>query len=157
MLYISTKSGRYKAATQDDIIAEATTIYNQYLCQGTVISCPVDAAKYIKLKLVQYEFEVFYVIFLATSNKILSCEEIARGTLDTASVYPREILRMAIGHNCKSVIFAHNHPSGSATPSEADKNITSKLKEVLALVDVDVLDHFICGEDIYSFAEHGLL
>ena len=85
-------------------------------------------------------------------------EELFRGTLDSASVYPREVAKQALHHNAAAVIFAHNHPSGISEPSQADKNITLKLKEALALFDIRVLDHFIIGDgDPYSFAEHGLI
>ena len=79
------------------------------------------------------------------------------GTIDGASVYPREVVRAAINHNAAAVIFAHNHPSGVAEPSHADEQITGRLKEALALIDVRVLDHFVVGDTIVSFAERGLL
>jgi len=81
-----------------------------------------------------------------------------RGTIDGASVYPREVVKQALYHNAAAVIFAHNHPSGITEPSPADKQITEKLKQALALFEIRVLDHFIIGDgDPYSFAEHGLL
>ncbi len=84
-------------------------------------------------------------------------EELFRGTIDSASVYPREVVKKALSHNAAAVIFAHNHPSGIAEASHADKTITQKLKSVLNLVDIRVLDHIIIGDSTYSFAEHGLL
>jgi len=80
-----------------------------------------------------------------------------RGTIDGASVYPREVIKAALEYNAAAVIFAHNHPSGISEASNADKVITAKLKTALELVDVRVLDHFVIGEDVFSFAEHGLL
>jgi len=79
------------------------------------------------------------------------------GTIDGASVYPREVIRRALDHNASAVIFAHNHPSGVAEPSSADQQITERLKQALALVDIRVLDHFVIGDVVVSFAERGLL
>ncbi|MDV3242137.1 MAG: hypothetical protein LOY00_10275, partial [Methylocaldum sp.] len=85
-------------------------------------------------------------------------EELFRGTIDGASVYPREVVKKALSFNAAAVIFAHNHPSGIAEPSEADKHITQRLKQALSLIDIRVLDHFIVGDgEAYSFAEHGLI
>jgi DNA repair protein RadC len=89
---------------------------------------------------------------------VILLEELFRGTIDSASVYPREVAKRALHHNAAAVIFAHNHPSGINTPSQADKHITDKLKKSLNLFDIRVLDHFIIGDGKpYSFAENGLL
>lgn len=157
MLYVQTSSGHFRPAREDDVIAEATQIYNHYLARGTPLTNPLAAASYIKLKIIQYEYEVFLALFLDNQHHILSCDELFRGTLDGASVYPREVVKTALFYNAAAIIFAHNHPSGISTPSQADLAITQKLKSALALVDIRILDHFICGSEVYSFAEHGQL
>lgn len=89
---------------------------------------------------------------------MIAFEELFYGTLDGASVHPREVVRQAIAHNAAALIFAHNHPSGVAEPSDADRRLTRRLKEALALVDIRVLDHFVVGDgEAVSFAERGLL
>ncbi|MGL1254831.1 JAB domain-containing protein, partial [Vibrio parahaemolyticus] len=88
---------------------------------------------------------------------LIAFEELFFGTIDSASVYPREVLKAALKVNAAALIFAHNHPSGDATPSQADKQITQRLKEALALVDIRVLDHIVVGDSAISFAERGLL
>ena len=98
------------------------------------------------------------MILLDAQHRVLSVDELFRGTLTQTSVYPREVVKVALRANAAAVIFAHNHPSGVAQPSQADELLTRTLKDALALVDVKVLDHFIvAGTSILSFAERGLL
>ena len=97
------------------------------------------------------------MLFLDSQNRILEFKELFRGTINAASVYPREVVKEVLELNAASVILAHNHPSGVTTPSQADKLITTKLQQALNLIDVSVLDHIIIGENTYSFAEHGLI
>jgi DNA repair protein RadC len=123
----------------------------------TYITSPSDVKSYLRLKLSEVEHEVFGVLFLDTRHGVIKYEEMFRGTIDGASVYPREVVKAALANNAAAVIFAHNHPSGISEPSKADEAITRKLKEALALVDVRVLDHLIVGEDITSMAERGCL
>ncbi len=101
--------------------------------------------------------EQFCVVFLDNRHRVIAYEAMFQGTVDSASVYPREVVRASIKHNAAAVIFAHNHPSGAAEPSQADKRITQQLKKALALIDVRVLDHFVVGDTLVSFAERGLL
>ncbi len=149
--------GRYKPAREDDVIAEAQALYTRYFQRGTALTSPSDVKAFLQLKLVEYEHEVFVGLFLDTQHRIISCDVLFHGTIDSAAVYPREVLKAALAYNAAAVIFAHNHPSGTAEPSQMDKSITQKLKDLLAVVDIGVLDHFICGDGIYSFAEQGLL
>jgi DNA repair protein RadC len=157
MLYIKESTGTYRIADEDDVIEAATEIYNRYFLRGQAINSPNEAKAYLKLKLAPYEHEVFACLFMNNQHQIISCDILFRGTIDGASVYPREVVKTALQQNAAAVIFAHNHPSGISEPSNADKSITEKLKNALALVDVRVLDHFIVGETVYSFAEHGLV
>ena len=113
---------------------------------------------YLRTKLAGLEHEVFAVIFLDAQLRLIEYAEMFRGTIHNATVHPREILKAAMQHNAAAVILAHNHPSGCAEPSTADELVTQRLKDVLALVDVRVLDHVVVGGcKTTSFAERGLL
>ena len=108
--------------------------------------------------LAKLEHEVFVALYLDAQNKLITTEELFRGTLTQTSVYPREVVKRTLKHNAAAVIFAHNHPSGIAEPSRADEMLTSTLRQALSLVDVKVLDHLIvAGSATVSFAERGLL
>lgn len=157
MLYIQEANGEYRTADEDDVIYEAIAIYNRYFVKGESLTNPDKARDLVKLKLAHYEHEVFLCLFLDNQHKVIASEELFRGTIDGASVYPREVVKSALQHNAAALIFAHNHPSGVTEPSSADKAITDKLKQALALVGIHVLDHFIVGETVYSFAEHSLI
>ena len=123
-----------------------------------VLSSPQQVRDYLCLKLGAFSREVFMVLFLDAQNRVVATEEMFSGTLTQTSVYPREVVKRALYHNAASVIFAHNHPSGIAEPSQADEMLTTSLKKALALIDIRVLDHFIvAGNSILSFAERGLL
>ncbi len=128
------------------------------LQRGEPLKDPEVTKIFLQRHLRDYPFEVFAALFLDTRHRVIRFEELFRGTLDASSVYPREVARRALELNAAAVIFAHNHPSGVAEPSQADRAITEKLREALALFDIRVLDHIIIGDgEIYSFAEHGLL
>jgi DNA repair protein RadC len=157
MLFIQESNGDYRAANEDDVVAAAIDMTNRYFSQGVQLTEPAKVADYLTLKLAAYEHEVFVGLFLTNQHQLIACDELFRGTIDGASVYPREVVKTALQHNAAAVIFAHNHPSGLSEPSHVDRAITEKLKAALALVDIRVLDHFIIGQSVYSFAEHGLL
>lgn len=128
------------------------------LKQNEVLSSPEKLRDYLKLHFTGRGYESFVAIFLDVKNRLITAEEIFRGTLAHTSVYPREIIKSALAYNAAGVIFAHNHPSGDVEPSAADKLLTETLKTALALVDVRVLDHaVIAGNKVLSFAEEGLL
>jgi DNA repair protein RadC len=128
------------------------------LKQATALTSPGAVRDYLRLKLGGLEHEVFVCIWLDAQHRVVATQESFRGTLTQTSVYPREIVKAALRANAAAVIFAHNHPSGVAQPSQADELLTRTLKEALALVDVKVLDHFIiAGNHAISFAERGLL
>jgi DNA repair protein RadC len=131
---------------------------NEQLQQRDVFQSPQQVRDYLVLKLGALTREVFMVLFLDAQNRLTAAEELFSGTLTQTSVYPREVVKRAIYHNAASVIFAHNHPSGTTQQSAADEQLTQQLKQALALVDVRVLDHFIvAGNQTLSFAERGLL
>ena len=128
------------------------------MSSGSALNSPASVREYLRLKLQALPHEVFVCLFLDAQNRVIECEELFRGTLTQTSVYPREVVKRALHHNCGAVIFAHNHPSGVAEPSHADETLTQALKQALALIDVRVLDHFIvAGSGVLSFAERGLL
>ena len=119
---------------------------------------PNSVKTYLTLSLALEEREHFHVLFLNNQHKLLLDARLFSGTIDGASVYPREVVKQALHCNAAAVILAHNHPSGICAPSEADKSITDKIRQALATVDIRTLDHIIVGQmETYSFAEHGVL
>ncbi len=123
-----------------------------------VIANPEDTREYLKSQLRDKPYEVFAALFLDNRHQIIKFEELFRGTIDGASVYPREVVKKALEQNAAALIIAHNHPSGVAEPSSADERITLRLKDALGLVDIRLLDHLIIGDgEIVSLAERGVL
>jgi len=130
----------------------------QQLERGSALTDPSSAQTFIASKLRDHRHEVFACLFLDNRHRIICFEEMFRGTIDGANVYPREVLLQCLKHNAAAIIFAHNHPSGISEPSASDRDITQKLSKTLNLVDIRVLDHIIVGDcECYSFAEQGLL
>lgn len=126
------------------------------LQSGTVLDSPQAVKQYLQLLLGNKTHESFAVLFLDVKNRLIVAQELFRGTLTHTSVYPREVVKIALSHNAASIIIAHNHPSGTPEPSTSDYSLTQTLKQALSLVDIRMLDHFIvAGKYIYSFAEHG--
>jgi DNA repair protein RadC len=124
----------------------------------SALTSPGAVRDYLRLTLAARAHEVFVCIWLDAQHRVIDCIEAFRGTLTQTSVYPREIVKAALAANAAAVIFAHNHPSGAAQPSQADEFLTRNLRDALALVEVKVLDHFIvAGSQAISFAERGLL
>jgi len=148
----------YREATLEEIMAGARSALASRVRKGTVFTSPKLTADYLRTHLATLEHEVFTLIFVDNRHRFIAREELFRGTIDGASVHPREVVKEALKHNAAAVILAHNHPSGVAEPSMADERITHRLRDALALVDIRVLDHLIvAGGDITSLAERGLL
>jgi DNA repair protein RadC len=149
----------YNAAPNDEIIAQALAILAARMrAPGVSLSSPSTVRDWLRLRLAEMGHEVFMVLFLDAQNRLIDAEELFRGTLTQISVYPREVLKRALAHNAHALILAHNHPSGSAEPSHADRHLTLQLKAALDLVDVKVLDHFVvAGAFITSFDERGYI
>lgn len=125
---------------------------------GTTLSSPNAVKQYLQLLFNGRTFESFYVLFLDVKNLLIDVKELSRGTLTHTSVYPREVVKEALARNAASVMLAHNHPSGTPDPSEADFLLTRALVQALALVDIRILDHFVvAGRHVHSFSEHGEL
>lgn len=146
--------------TQENrVIDEALHILDRRLfTRGPELTSPDAVASFLKLQLAQQEHEVFGVIFLDAKHRVLAFEVLFHGSIDGASVYPRQVVKRSMVHNAAGAIFVHNHPSGCTEPSQADRLLTTRLKEALALIEVRVLDHFIVGKGRpLSLAECGWL
>ncbi|WP_370980461.1 DNA repair protein RadC [Agaribacterium sp. ZY112] len=130
----------------------------EHLQRDDCLNSSEAVKRFLSAKLRHQCSEVFAVLFLDSQHRLIEYEELFNGTIDGAGVYPREVVKAALAHNCAAVIFAHNHPSGIAEPSQSDQRITERLRQALALVDINTLDHIIVGEgSCLSFAERGLL
>ena len=156
-LYLKQPSGQYRLAEAAEILQVANLAIDQRFATGQSMTSVEQAKPYLKTKLASYRHEVFFVLFLDTRHRIIKAEVMFQGTIDGASVYPREVVKRALELNAAAVIVAHNHPSGDTSPSRADEKITRRLIDALALVDIRVLDHCIVGQAVYSFAEDGKL
>lgn len=150
--------GPAKAAQLVAVLALVKRALREQMRRGDNIDSPHAARDYLRLHLAARDREVFAAMYLDAQHRVIAVEELFAGTLTQTSVFPREVVRYALLHNCAAVIFAHNHPSGVAEPSRADELLTQTLKRALALVDIKVLDHVVIGaEAALSFSERGLL
>ena len=154
----------YSVEKLDDesIIEQAIKLIQSKLkTPGKALTSPNLVRDYLVLHLAQFEEEHFSMILLDNQHRVIGFENIFRGTIDGAAVYPREVIKTVLAHNAAAVILAHNHPSGNPEPSGSDRALTNRLKEALALIDVRVLDHIIvggCSQTLtVSFAELGLI
>ncbi|EFR5025251.1 DNA repair protein RadC [Salmonella enterica] len=140
-------------------IQRAVSLLDKHLRQpGVSFLSATETRDWLRLKMAGLEREEFMVLFLNNQHQLLACETLFTGTINHTEVYPREIVKAALRYNAAAVILAHNHPSGTAEPSRADRLTTSNLQNTLLLVDVRILDHFIIGHrEIVSFAERGWL
>ena len=150
--------GPAKSAQLAAALALANRSLKERMKERPALTSPGAVRDYLRLAIGSRAHEVFVCIWLDAQHRVIEIEEAFRGTLTQTSVYPREIVKAALRFNAAAVIFAHNHPSGAAQPSQADELLTRSLKEALALVEVKVLDHFVvAGNQAISFAERGLL
>jgi DNA repair protein RadC len=132
--------------------------YQELMTRGSALCNPRLTREYVHMRLRDLPYEVFCCLYLDSRHRVLAFEELFRGTIDGASVHPREVVRQALARNAAAVILVHNHPSGLAEPSQADELITRRLRDALALVDIRVVDHLVVGDAVCeSFAERGLL
>jgi DNA repair protein RadC len=148
-----------REASSDELLRGAAALISQRFRRGTpVLESPELTRQYLRHQIGALPYEVFGLLLLDTRHRLIRTEMLFRGTIDGASVHPREVARVVLEANAAAVILFHNHPSGVAEPSHADELITQRLRETLSLLDVRVLDHLIIGEGReYSFAETGLL
>lgn len=155
---VKDKSGEYRVIPEQALIDAALKIVTRsFKRKAETFTSPDLATDFFSLHLAKQEREVFSVAFLDNRNRLIECEDLFFGTVDGASVHPREVVKAALKHNAAAVIMAHNHPSGVAEPSRADEQITTRLVDALSMVDVRVLDHIIVGEECVSLAQRGLI
>lgn len=129
----------------------------QMLHERAVLDSPLAVSHFLRHRFSGLQQECFLGLFTDVRHRLLACEELATGTLDRVCIYPREVVRLALKHNAAAVIFAHNHPGGHAEPSDSDKILTRKLKQVMSCIEVELLDHLIVTPgEIWSFQAHGL-
>lgn len=148
--------GSAKFAQLQAVLELAKRSISEELQINSALSSPQAVKQFLQLQIGNKQYESFTVLFLDVKNRLISAQELFRGSLSHASVYPREVVKTALSFNAASLILAHNHPSGSSEPSQADLSLTQTLKSALGLVDIRVLDHFIVANNqIYSFAENG--
>ncbi|QBE64754.1 RadC family protein [Pseudoduganella lutea] len=148
--------GPAKYAQLNAVIELARRAISDEMLSGESICSPQAAKQYLRLAMAGRPYESFHVLFLDVRNRLIAARELFRGTLTHTSVYPREVVREALTRNAASVMLAHNHPSGTPEPSEADVLLTRSLVQALALVDIRILDHFVvAGHRVHSFAENG--
>lgn len=144
--------------TETDILHMAQQLARKRLAKGRPLTNPQSVFAHLQALLHDYPHEVFALLLLDTRHRVIGFYELFRGTLDGASVYPREVVKLALEHNAAAVILVHNHPSGDPEPSNSDRHLTQKLKEALNLVSVRTLDHIVVGnEGCVSLAELGYL
>lgn len=151
--------GMAKYAQLQAVLEMAKRHLKESLKRGDILTSTDLTRQFLTAQIRGYEHEVFACLWLDNQHRLIGFKELFRGTIDSASVHPREVVKSALACNAAAVIFAHNHPSGVAEPSEADRMITQRLKQALGLIDIRVLDHFIIGDGdaAYSFAENGLI
>ena len=157
-LYVLDSNGHPVPASADQIITAARRHLSSRVRRGTPLSSPQATRDYLALKLGDRPCESFCCLFLDSRNRVIEFVELFRGTIDGATVHPREVVREALERNAAALIVCHPHPSGISEPSHADELITRRLREALQLVDIRLLDHFIvAGGECTSLAEAGLL
>ena len=143
--------------TENQVLEKAAEILACKYVQKDPFTSSQATRNFLRFKLGGKEREIFAVMLLDSQHKLIDYQELFFGTINAATVYPREVVKAVLQENAAAVIFAHNHPSGIGEPSTADKHITKRLQAALDLIDVTVLDHVIIGESCYSFAENNLL
>jgi DNA repair protein RadC len=152
------ESAGYRPATPEEVLACAREGIERRYRRGRKMDSPACSAQFLTHRLAEREHEVFVLLMLDNRHRLIECVEMFRGTIDGASVYPREVVKESLRLNAAAVIAAHNHPSGVCEPSQADQILTRRIREALALVDIRLLDHIIvAGSDTVSLAQRGLL
>ena len=157
-LLIRDTAGIYRQAEAGEVLQAAVRLLETQVRGREVMSSPKAVRDFLRVRLGLLEHEVFAVLMLDAQNRLIEYVELFRGTVNQTAVYPREIIKEALARNAAAVVLVHNHPSGVAEPSQADRMLTRTLKAALAFVDIQVLDHLIvAGSEVLSFAEKGLL
>jgi DNA repair protein RadC len=157
-LFVRGANGAAEPATSEQILTAARQVLASRVRRGALLTSPQRVREYLTVKLGALDHEVFGLILADTRHRVIEYVELFRGTIDGASVHPREVVKLALAKQAAAVILVHNHPSQVSEPSHADEAITRRLREALALVDVRILDHLIvAGSEVLSFAERGLI
>lgn len=160
-LKASDSTGTYvveSPVTESDILLMARQLASLRLRRGRALTSPKEVFSHLQALLADYQHEVFALLLLDSRHRVIAFREVFRGTLDGASVYPREVVKIALEHNAAAVILVHNHPSGDPEPSQADIKLTRSIRDALNLVGTRTLDHVVVGhEGCLSLAERGLL
>jgi len=157
MLYIQDQDGTYLPAPKEAIFTEAKRISGYRLRRGAAICSSNIARSVIQHKLEHHQSEVFACLFLDSKHRVLEFTEMFRGSINCATVHPREVVKLALRLNAAAVVLAHNHPSGESIPSRQDIELTQKLRDILQVIDVRVLDHLVIGDEVTSMADSGLI
>lgn len=140
------------------VIEHAAEIFKSKIKTCDAFTNPGLASGFCQTRLAHLEREVFMVLHLDCKHRLIEAVELFAGSIDSASIHPREVVKSALHYNSFALIIAHNHPSGDIAPSASDRRITSRLRDALDMVDIRILDHIVVGcEGTYSFAEHGLI
>ncbi|ELQ3328412.1 MULTISPECIES: JAB domain-containing protein [Pseudomonas] len=146
----------HSPVTENEILRLALQLAARRMSKGKPLTDPLQVTEHLQMLLQDYEYEVFALLMLDTRYRVIAFEEVFRGTLDSASIYPREVVRMALRHNSSAVILVHNHPSGSPTPNSDYRLITQTLKIALDLIGTRMLDHIVVSSEGYvSLAQLG--
>lgn len=157
-LFVRDQTGEYQPAPPQTILEESLSLSRSVLRKGATITGSRTAEDAIAAKFLNYpEREVFGCLFMDNQHRIIEWQELFFGTINVNTVYPREIVKAALQLNAASVIFAHNHPSGSTTPSPQDIALTKTLTDILKVIDVRVLDHLIVGDSVFSMDDSGCM
>ena len=156
-LYTIKGMGAAKFAQIAAIREIAERSLEQTLANKSLLNNSSVSGQYLRARMRHYQHEVFACLLLDTRHQLIRYQELFSGSLSGASVYPREVVKCVLAANAAAIIFAHNHPSGDCRPSQADKQLTLRLKQALGLIDVSVLDHIIVGNTVYSMADHQLI
>lgn len=156
-LYVRENDGFQEASDREVLLHAEELIDEQFRSRICVLDNMDSLRLFFKVRLGAREHEVFAVVFLDTHRRAIEYLELFRGTIDTAHIHPREVVKEALKRNAAAVVFAHNHPSGVSKPSEADAVISIRLRIALGLVGVKVIDHFVVGESVASMVELGVL
>jgi DNA repair protein RadC len=149
--------GSAKYAQLQAVLEMARRHLGEQLKRETSLTSPQDTKIYLQSIMRDYQQEIFGCLMLDNKHRVITFRELFRGSISSASVYPREVVKQALSDNAAAVILAHNHPSGIAEPSESDLQITQRLVDALQLVDIRVLDHLVVGDEVVCFSERGLI
>ena len=155
MLFIKDQSGDYLPAPKEIVFTEAKRLSSYQLRRGVRINSSDVAKTAVQNKISNHECEMFACLFLDSAHRLLSFKKMFRGSVNCATVHPREVVKEALRLNAAAVILAHNHPSGDSNPSPQDIELTNKLKDILKGIDVRVLDHLVVGDEVTSVADLG--